>query len=311
MTAASPTIVFTTSSDVEASVVTGLLESHGIPSVRVSGNAQAIMPMTVNALGTIRIAVAGPVAADAQRVIDSHREVVGSRVVRIRDEFGTLQARVGYTFRDVGLLEQALTHRSRVAEDASGGVADNELLEFLGDAVLGLVVADRLVRQYSDYDEGQTSKIKASVVSTQSLAQHAERLDLGAHLLLGRGEDRSGGRSKPALLADTFEALVAAIYLDGGLEPARAFLLRELDPAIEAAAAGRFIGQDYKSMLQERLQALGRPLPEYVVVDEVGPDHSKVFCVEVRVSGSVLGRADGRSKKQAEQDSARQALKAI
>ena len=311
MTTGEPTIVFTTSSDIEASVVAALLDSQGIQSARLSDSAGAILPMTVNALGAIRIAVAVPEAAEARRVIESHRDTVGARVVRIRDEFGALQARIEYTFRDPGLLEHALTHRSRAAEDASGGVADNESLEFLGDAVLGLVVADQLFHQYPGYTEGQKSKIKASVVSAQSLARHAERLQLGEHLLLGRGEEKSGGRAKPALLADTYEALIAGIYLDGGLEAAEGFLRRELKDAIDAGAVERFIGEDYKSALQERLQALGQALPEYVVAREAGPDHQKVFDVEVRVSGTVLGSASGRSKKEAEQEAARQALAAL
>jgi ribonuclease-3 len=311
VTAEAPTVVFTTASDIEASVVLGLLESHGLEARRLSGSAQAFLPMTVNTLGAIRIAVPGPQAEEAARVIEGHRDAVGAQVVRIRDEFGELQARIGYTFRDIGLLEQALTHRSRAAEDLSGGVIDNELLEFLGDAVLGLVVADVLVHQYPHYDEGQTSKLKASVVSTRSLADHAERLGLGPHLLLGRGEDKSGGRGKPALLADTYEALVAALYLDGGLEAAATFLRRELKAAIDAGATDAVVGQDFKSALQERLQALGRPLPDYVVAGETGPDHQKVFEIEVRVGAEVLGRAAGRSKKAAEQDAARQALDAV
>ena len=311
MTGEAPTVVFTTSSDIEAAVVMSLLESHGIAARRLSGNTQAILPMTVNTLGAIRIAVPEGQAAEAARILDSHGEAVGERVVRIRDEFDELQALIGYGFRDIGLLEQALTHRSRAAEDVSGGVIDNELLEFLGDAVLGLVVADVLVRQYPHYNEGQTSKIKASVVSTRSLADHAERLGLGRHLLLGRGEEKSGGRAKPALLADTYEALVAALYLDGGLEAAAAFLRRELKDAIDAGATDEVVGQDFKSALQERLQALGRPLPDYVVAAESGPDHQKLFEVEARVGSDVLGRAAGRSKKTAEQDAARQALQAL
>jgi len=311
VTGDAPTVVFTTSSDIEAAVVTGLLESHGLAARRLSGSTQAILPMTVSTLGAIRIAVPESQAAEAARILESHREAVGERVVRIRDEFGELQQRIGYTFRDIGLLEQALTHRSRAAEDASGGVIDNELLEFLGDAVLGLVVADTLVRQYPHYDEGQTSKLKAAVVSMRSLADHAERLGLGRHLLLGRGEEKSGGRSKPALLADSYEALVAALYLDGGLEAAATFLRRELGAAIDAGATEAVPGRDFKSALQERLQAQGRPLPEYVVAGESGPDHQKEFEVEVRVGDEVLGRAGGRSKKTAEQDAARQALEAL
>ena len=303
-----PVVVFTTTSDIEASVVTALLDSQGIVSFRISGNPQAIWPMTVNSLGEIRIAVPDVEADTARRIIESHREDVGARIVRLRDEFEGLERRIGYRFRDRGLLEHALTHKSRAAEDASGGVADNESLEFLGDAVLGLVVADFLFRQYPNYDEGQKSKIKASVVSTTCLARHAEQMGLGEHLLLGRGEEKTGGRFKQALLADAYEALIAAIYLDGGVDAAAAFLTRELQEAIEAGATETIVGQDYKSALQERLQALGRPLPEYRVAGEAGPDHRKVFSVEVVVAGEVLGAATGKAKKEAEQEAARLAL---
>jgi ribonuclease-3 len=308
VTPVEPVVVFTTSSDVEASVVMSLLESHGIDSLRISGNTQALWPMAVNPLGDIRIAVAAGDAAEAARIIDSHREDVGSRVVRLRDEFEDLQRRIGYRFQDRGLIEHALTHKSKAAEDASGGVADNESLEFLGDAVLGLVVADLLFRRYPDYSEGQKSKIKASVVSTQSLARQAERLQLGTHLLLGRGEEKTGGRFKQALLADAYEALIAAIYLDGGLPAAAAFLERELSEAIEAGSVEEVVGQDFKSALQEKLQALGRPLPEYRLAGAEGPDHRKVFSIEVVVGGEVLGAASGRAKKEAEQEAARLAL---
>jgi ribonuclease III len=178
------------------------------------------------------------------------------------------------------------------------GAADNESLEFLGDAVLGFVVADRLFHQFPEYNEGQKSKIKAAVVSTQSLARHAEAIALGDYLLLGRGEEKTGGRLKSALLADTYEALVAAIYLDGGIEAAATFLQRELKDAIDGGSERLFV-QDYKSSLQERVQALGRPLPEYRVSGESGPDHHKLFTVEVVVSGEVLGAATGRAKKEA------------
>ena len=308
---AAPRVVFTTTSDIEASVVTALLDSHGIGSFRISGNPQAIWPMAVNALGDIRIAVAEDLWEEAQRIIASHREDVGSRVVRLRDEFEELQVRVGYRFRDRGLLEHALTHKSRAAEDASGGVADNESLEFLGDAVLGLVVAEMLFRKYPHYDEGQKSKIKASVVSTQALARRAEQIQLGEHLLLGRGEEKTGGRFKQALLADGYEALIAALYLDGGLPAAAGFLERELTEAIELGAAEQVVGQDYKSALQERLQALGRPLPDYRVAAESGPDHRKQFTIDVVVAGDVLGTASGKAKKEAEQEAARLALERL
>jgi len=302
-----PTVVFATSSDIEASVVIALLDSQGIPSFRASGQTHSVWPMAVSSLGEIRIAVAEELAEEARRIIDSHRQDVGAKVVRLRDEFDELQVRIGYRFRDRGLLEHALTHKSRAAEDASGGVADNESLEFLGDAVLGLVVADVLFHQYPDYDEGQKSKVKAAVVSTQSLARHAEHLRLGDHLILGRGEEKTGGRFKQALLADGYEALIAALYLDGGLDAAEEFLRRELKDALDEGSEQTFV-RDHKSALQERLQALGRPLPEYRVSGEAGPDHRKTFSVEVVVNGEVLGTATGRAKKEAEQEAARLAL---
>jgi ribonuclease-3 len=301
-------IVFTTRSDIEASVVMALLDSHGIASFRSSGNPQAIWPMAVNPLDDIRIAVPADAGDEARRIIESHREDVGSRVVRLRDEFDDLQRRIGYRFADRGLLEHSLTHKSRAAEDASGGVFDNESLEFLGDAVLGLVVAEALFRRFPDYSEGQKSKIKAAVVSTQSLAHHAEQIRLGDHLLLGRGEEKTGGRFKQALLADAYEALIAAIYLDGGLPAAAGFLERELGDAIETGARQDVVGRDYKSALQERLQALGRPLPEYRLAGTAGPDHRKLFTIEVVVGGDVLGSALGRAKKEAEQEAARLAI---
>jgi ribonuclease III len=302
-----PVVIFATSSDIEASVVIALLDSHGISSFRASGNTQDIWPMAINALGAIRVAVPGTHAEEARRIIEAHRQDVDHRVGRVTDEFDDLQRRIAYRFRDPGLLEHALTHRSRAAEDASGGVADNESLEFLGDAVLGLVVADILFHQYPAYSEGQKSKIKAVVVSTQSLARHAERIRLGDHLILGRGEEKTGGRFKQALLADAYEALLAAIYLDGGLAAAAAFLRRELKAATDAGSA-QALASDHKSALQERLQSLGRPLPEYRVAAESGPEHQKTFTVEVLVGGVVLGTASGRAKKEAEQEAARIAL---
>jgi ribonuclease-3 len=305
-----PVVVFATSSEVEARVVAALLDSHGIASVRTAGGAHAIWPTTLSALGEIRIAVAEAQADEARAIIAGHAGAGGARVVRLHGALDDLQARIGYRFRDVALLEHALTHRSKAAEHPAGAVADNESLEFLGDAVLGFVVADLLFHQYPGYTEGEQSKVKAAVVSTPSLARHAERIRLGDHLILGRGEEKTGGRTKPALLADAYEALVAALYLDGGVGAVRAFLARELKDAIDAGRTQTF-APDYKSALQERLQALGRPLPEYRVSGESGPDHRKTFSVEVAVGGDVLGAASGRAKKEAEQEAARLALERL
>ncbi len=302
-------VVFRTASEIEARVVRGLLETHGIASLVSSDLPRSIFPLAVEALGDIRISVRPEDADEARRVIDSHRtEVTGARVVPLRNEFDALERRIGYRFRDPGLLEHALTHTSRANEDVSGGVIDNESLEFLGDAVLGFAIADILFRRFPDRDEGWKSKIKATLVSTASLARQAERLGLGDHLLLGRGEEKTGGRRKHALLADGYEALIAAIHLDGGVEHATAFIARQFSDLINEAHEPAGVMRDFKSALQEVVQSDGESLPEYVVVGEAGPDHHKTFHVEVRVGGKALADAVGRSKKEAEQEAAQRAL---
>lgn len=308
-----PVIVFRTRSDMEARIVRGLLESHGIPSVVGSDMPLSMFPMVVNTLGEIRISVHANDGEEAQRVIESHRTTLGTgTVVRIRDEFEALQHAIGYRFRDRGLLEHAMTHTSRANEDVSGGALDNEALEFLGDAVLGFIVADVLFVDFPEFDEGEKSKTKASLVSTTTLAKQAERLRLGDHILLGRGEEKTGGRKKQALLADTYEALIAAIYLDGGVEHAKAFVLREFATLLADVRRDGAGGQeDYKSSLQELLQSRNLPLPEYRLVDTAGPDHRKTFEIEVVLNGDALARASGTSKKEAEQEAARLALEGL
>ena len=302
-------VIFTTQSDVEASIVRGLLEAHGIPSIQSSSLTASMFPVNVNELGEVRISVRAADAEEARRLIDSHKtELSTNRVVRLREEFETLQRDIQYRFRDRGLLEHAMTHTSRAHEDASGGVRDNESLEFLGDAVLGFIVADMLFREFPEFDEGQKSKIKASLVSTATLARQAERLALGDHLLLGRGEERSGGRRKQALLADGYEALIAAIYLDGGVEQVRAFIIREFGPIVAEVRQHGLTAQDHKSALQEELQSREEPLPEYRLAGTTGPDHQKLFRVEVLLKGEVIAEGVGGSKKEAEQDAARLAL---
>jgi ribonuclease-3 len=302
-------VIFRTHSDIEAQIVRGLLETHGVMSVVSSAGPQSIFPLSVDGLSEVRIAVHADVADEAQRIIEAHRtELRTGQVVRLRDEFEPLQRTIGYRFRDRGLLEHAMTHTSRANEDVSGGVVDNESMEFLGDALLGFVVADMLFRDFPQFDEGQKSKTKATVVSTSTLAKQAERLQLGEHLLLGRGEEKTGGRRKQALLADTYEALIAAIYLDGGIEPARAFIVREFGPLLDEVQRHGVTGQDYKSALQELLQSRELPLPEYRLVGTQGPDHRKLFEIEVGVQGQPLASATGASKKEAEQEAARSAL---
>src|SRR5262245_6827988 len=270
----------------------------------------ALWPVSIGALAEIRLSVHERAADDARRIIESHRtEVPNGQVVRLRDEFEGLQQAIGYRFRDRGLLEHAMTHTSRANEDVSGGVVDNESLEFLGDAVLGFVIADLLFREFPSWNEGQKSKTKETLVATATLARQAERLNLGEHMLLGRGEEKTGGRRKQALLADCYEALIAAIYLDGGVEHARAFIAREFGALIaDARESGGMAAQDYKSSLQELLQSRGHAPPDYRLIGTIGPDHDKKFHVEVVVGNEAIGEAIGPSKKEAEQEAARAAL---
>jgi ribonuclease III len=305
-------VIFRTHSDIEAKIVRGLLEAHGVMSVVSSDVLHSVFPMSVDGLTEVRISVHGAEADEAQRIIDGHRtELKNGQVVRLRDEFGPLQQTLGYRFRDRGLLEHAMTHTSRANEDVSGGVIDNESLEFLGDALLGFVIADMLFRDFPEFDEGQKSKTKASLVSTAALARQAERLGLGDHLLLGRGEEKTGGRRKQALLADGYEALIAAIYLDGGIEPVRAFIIREFGPQLDEVRRHGIGAQDYKSTLQEWLQSRDMPLPEYRLAGSLGPDHHKLFEIEVVVRGERVASGSGPSKKEAEQDAARATLEKL
>jgi len=276
-----------------------------------------IVPSSSTGAEDIAVAVPASVADAARRLVESRRDLPATR----GDEpsqgegFAALEARIGHRFGDRSLLEHALTHRSRAHEDVTGGVVDNESLEFLGDAVVGLVIAEALYREYPDLDEGAKSKIRASLVSAGRLARLGEALGLGEHLLLGRGEEKTGGRRKTALLADACEAIVAAIYLDAGLEAAAQFVQRELwDPFKTAGGGSAAVSAnafDFKSALQERLQARGLGLPEYRVAAESGPEHDKLFEVEVRVNGDVAATATGKSKKDAEQQAAQRALQAF
>jgi ribonuclease-3 len=309
-------IIFRTPSEIEANVIQGLLETHGIVSALLSDNSRTAFPLALNNQSwERRVAVNADDAPAALRIIESHRdEVQGGRVVPFGSELEPLERRIGYRFRDRGLLEHALTHRSRVHEDASGGVFDNESMEFLGDSVLGFVIADMLFREFPQHNEGHKSKLKASLVSAASLARLGEALDLGEFLILGRGEEKTGGRRKHAIIADCYEALIAAVYLDGGIEPARGFIERQFDSLIEQArstgTAAAFT-DDWKSALQEWLQSHGRGLPAYRLAAEIGPDHRKRFLVEVVVEGVPVAEAEGRSKKEAAQTAARAALELL
>ena len=303
------TVIFRTPSQIEADVVRGLLETHGIRTIISSDMSRTPFPLAVNEL---RIAVHDEEAERATRIIASHREESGpGRVVPFGSELEPLERQIGYRFKDRGLLEHALTHRSRVHEDASGGVFDNESMEFLGDSILGFVIADMLFRQFPQHNEGQKSKLKASIVSAASLARLGEKINLGEFLILGRGEEKTGGRRKLALIADCYEALIAAIYLDGGVEPVKTFIERQFASLIKEArrtGAHATFTEDYKSALQEWLQSHDRGLPAYRLAGEIGPAHRRLFDVEVVVNGVPVARAEGKSKKEAAQAAAKLAL---
>ena len=228
------------------------------------------------------------------------------------DAFEVLENRLGYTFRDQDLLNRALTHKSRAFESnavAGDPASDNERLEFLGDAVLGFLISELMVHRHPAFLEGRLSKVKAYLVSATHLHEVAKLLQLGEHLLLGRGEEMSGGRSKRALLANAVEALIAAIYLDGGMDPARAFVQRFVVGDFDGARSqddGLVV--DYKSALQETAQSMGLSMPRYIIVAEAGPEHCKTFTVEARVGADWAERADGTSKKQAGQRAAQLVL---
>ena len=226
-----------------------------------------------------------------------------------------LQAVIGYQFRNAELLTRALTHKSRAFETNSQQperLPDNEQLEFLGDAILGFLISEVLVARHPSFLEGQLSKLKAYLVSATHLHNVAVTLDLGAYLYLGRGEEMSGGRSKRALLSDAVEALIAAMYADGGIDPVRRFVLDRVVASFDdELAEDEDLVVDYKSALQEAAIARGLPVPRYVLVRETGPEHRKTFTVEARVGPLFAERSEGTSKKTAGQRAAQQVLSAI
>lgn len=225
-----------------------------------------------------------------------------------------LEEKFGYRFRDQELLIRALTHRSWLSERGSPmpQVGDNEQLEYLGDAILGFVVSEALVLKYPSAREGQLSQWKAHLVSSAYLHQRARVLGLGEFLRLGKGEERNGGRERKTLLANAFEAVIAAMHLDGGIEVARKFIqehvLRGMDSPQDVEAIGLL---NHKSILQERTQALGLPIPRYFTVGSSGPEHAKVFTVEARAGDRLVSRATGTSKKAASQQAAERLIEQL
>ncbi len=220
--------------------------------------------------------------------------------------YALLEEQLTYVFRDASLVETALTHRSWTNETQDTQRADNERLEFLGDAVLALVSSDLLMKRFPAEPEGELSKARAAIVNEAGLARIAESLTLGQWIFLGRGEEQAGGRQKRSLLANAFEALVGAVYLDGGFEAAFRVAGKLIEPLMADVPAAA--NKDFKSRLQELAQAKLQMAPSYIVLSERGPDHAKTFEIAILIGEKEYGRAFGRSKKEAQQNAARQAL---
>jgi ribonuclease-3 len=221
------------------------------------------------------------------------------------------EQKLGYAFRQRELLERALTHKSFSNENRDSRAPNNERLEFLGDAVLGFVVGEMIYRSFPTLQEGALSKIKAHLVSSNMLGAKGRALEIGRYLRMGAGEARSGGAEKVSLLADAFEAVVAAIYLDGGAPATEAFVRRVFGPEVDGINIGDLSFHDYKTTLQETAQGLGLPLPDYRVVEESGPDHEKAFLVELLWDGVSFSHGSGPSKREAQRKAAKEALKKL
>ena len=219
-------------------------------------------------------------------------------------DLNSLEKEIGYVFKKRSLLKQAVTHRSYANENRGSGPF-NERLEFLGDAVLSLISADFLYKKFPSMAEGDLTKLRSSLVCTASLSEYARRIKLGDYLLLGKGELATGGNERDSNLENAFEALIAAVYLDGGIDKARRFVLRFLDDSVETH---HISFKDYKTKLQEIVQESHEETLNYVITKESGPDHDKRYEVEVHLDSNVIGKGKGRSKKQAEQEAAKQAL---
>lgn len=225
-------------------------------------------------------------------------------------ELSLLEQQIQIEFTDKLYLQKSMTHKSYANENRNDHIKDNERLEFLGDAVLDLVISEYIFRQHPEYPEGELAKMRAVVVSAPTLAKVSKNLNLGQYLRLGKGEELTGGRERDSILADTFEALVGAIYLDGGLNAARNFILDNLISEVALVERGEHL-QDYKTLLQEEIQKRSNTRPLYRVIDEVGPDHNKQFTVQVEYKNRVIGVGTGQSKKEAQQRAAKDAIARI
>lgn len=225
-------------------------------------------------------------------------------------DYGRFESVIGYQFKQRKLLNEALTHSSYSNERRGENVQNNERLEFLGDAVLSIAISERLFKQYTDLPEGELTKIRSKVVCEATLSDCAKTLKLGEVMRFGRGEEMTGGRGRASILADAFEALIAAVYLDGGMEAAADFVYRQMDRAIKDAISGK-VFLDYKTHLQELIQTQRDNRIRYEIIREEGPDHCKVFHTRVLLNEEIVGAGQGRSKKEAEQEAARAAIASL
>jgi len=221
-----------------------------------------------------------------------------------------LEKKLDYKFKNRILLKEALTHPSFQKKSLKDKKTNNQRLEFLGDSVLNLIVTEHLYRKLASFSEGKLTKIKSVMVSKDILAKWADQLSLGKYIILGKGEDSTGGRKKLSILADCFEALLGAIYLDSGLQKAKKIISAFIKKEMELIIKGKY-GEDYKTLLQEISQKKMKCLPEYRLIKEKGPDHKKIFCIEVRLNKIAYGTGTGENKKEAEQDAAQDALKKL
>lgn len=221
-------------------------------------------------------------------------------------DFTEFEKKIGYTFKNKELLHEALSHSS-YANEVKRGRHSNERLEFLGDSVLSIVVSKHLFTHFKHLPEGELTKIRASLVCEKALFEFSKKIDLGKHILLGKGEENSGGRERPSIVSDAFEAVIAAVFLDGGMEAAEKYVLSFIPKNIEATGSKSL--HDYKTMLQEIIQKNPEERVEYVLADQTGPDHDRKFVVQVRLNSNVIGTGEGHSKKQAEQAAACEALR--
>ncbi|MBI5182267.1 MAG: ribonuclease III [Nitrospirae bacterium] len=228
----------------------------------------------------------------------------------LKERSTELQNRLDYTFHNSALLIESLTHKSYINEKKAKGLRDNEILEFMGDAVLNLIVSEYLINAYPHLSEGELSKIRSMLVNELALAEIARKIGLGKYLLLGSGEEMSGGRDKNSILSDALEAVIAAIYSDGGLEKAASFIIKNFEDAIKESAE-RKVTFDFKTDLQELCQGQKLHLPVYKVAAERGPEHEKIFEIELLIDNKVFGRGTGRSKKEAEQIAAEEAIRKL